>query len=54
MDVGLLFWMLMILWGITLIGAAYGAHWAWIAGSSVLQWILFACLGWKIFGPIIR
>lgn len=54
MDVGLLFWFLMILWGIALIGAWTGWPGPWVAGSQVLQWILFASLGWKVFGPIIR
>jgi hypothetical protein len=56
MDVGLLFWFLMILAGISLIGGFT----AWrdspflIGFGSVVQWILFALLGWRIFGPIIH
>jgi hypothetical protein len=54
MDVGLLFWFLMILWGISLIGGWAGWPGPWLQGSQVLQWILFALLGWRIFGPIIH
>jgi hypothetical protein len=56
MDVGLLFWFLMILWGLSLIGGLTGWRdnvW-FITGSSVLQWILFALVGWRLFGPIIH
>ncbi len=54
MDVGLLFAILMILWGITIIGGFVGWGGPWLAGGSVLQWILFAILGYKIFGALIH
>lgn len=54
MDVGLLFAILMILWGISLIGGFAGWPGPWIQAGAVLQWILFACLGWKVFGPLIH
>jgi hypothetical protein len=56
MDVGLLFWFLMILCGIGIIGG----YTAWrdnpmlLGFNNVLQWILFALLGWRVFGPIIH
>lgn len=53
-TVSLLFGLLMILWGITIIGAWVGWQGPWVQGGQVLQWILFACLGWKVFGPLIQ
>jgi hypothetical protein len=54
MDMGLLFWFLMILWLLSVVGT--WANWSgpWVYGSSVLQWILFGLLGWKVFGPILK
>lgn len=54
MDMGLLFWFLMILWLLALIGA--WAQWPgpWVVGGSALQWVLFGLLGWKVFGPILK
>jgi len=54
-TVSLLFGILMILWGISIIAgwAGFGGPWL-ISGSQVLQWILFALLGWKVFGPLIQ
>ncbi len=55
MDIGLLFAILMILWGISIIGGMAGWNNPWVInGGQVLQWILFAILGWKIFGPLIH
>jgi len=55
MDMGLLFWFLMILWGLSVIGSFANWNSPWfIAGGNVLQWILFALLGWKLFGPILH
>jgi hypothetical protein len=53
-TVGLLFGLLMILWGIALIGGMAGWPGPWLQGSAVLQWVLFALVGWKIFGPLIQ
>src|SRR5688500_4795271 len=53
MRVGLLFWILMILWLIfgfiaywPSVGAAY-----WGVGGHALLWVLLALLGYKTFGP---
>jgi hypothetical protein len=55
MDVGLLFAILMILWGLSIIGGWLGANNPWLLGTSaVLEWILFALLGYKVFGPLIH
>jgi hypothetical protein len=54
MDIGLLFAILMILWGLSIVGAWAGWQGPWIAGGQVLQWVLFALLGYKVFGPLLH
>lgn len=54
MDIGLLFAILMILWGLTIVGGLAGWTGPWAVGGTVLQWILFALLGWRIFGPLLH
>lgn len=56
MSLGLLFWILMLLW---LIGYGYGTfrteNPAWpIIGPNILLFILLVCLGWKVFGSPIQ
>jgi hypothetical protein len=57
MSIGLLFWILMILW--LIFGFAYQSApdrfgpYGW-AGGSVLLFILLGLLGWGEFGPPIR
>lgn len=54
MTLGLIFWILMLLWafsgypGNALIGP-YGPRASWVLG-----FILFGLLGWAVFGPAIR
>ncbi len=58
-NIGTLFWVLMILWLIfglfvfwpsSAIGVvSYGP-----LGVNVLLWVLLALLGWKTFGPMLR
>jgi len=54
MPMGVLFWVLMVLWGLSLVGS--WANWAgpWVQGSNILQLILFGLLGWKVFGPVLQ
>ena len=56
MTRGLIFWVLMLVWlvfGIVwhfgVVGAPYG-----ILGGVLLLFILFALLGWQVFGAPIR
>lgn len=54
-TVSLIFGILMLLWLIALIGGhMYNWTMPWIMSSSVLQWILFACLGYRVFGPLVQ
>ena len=54
MDMGLLFWFLMILWALSFVGT--WANWSgpWVYGNGVLHWIVLGLLGWKVYGPILR
>jgi hypothetical protein len=56
MTRGLIFWVLMLIWFVFsfvvhfgLIGAPYS-----LIGGALLLFILFALLGWQVFGPPIR
>jgi hypothetical protein len=55
MSIGLLFWVLMVLWvifygwGRTTGGAAY-----WPNYNGWLLWVLFFLVGWRIFGFILQ
>jgi hypothetical protein len=56
MSLGLLFWILMLLW---LVGYGYGTfrtpNPAWpVIGPNILLFILLVCLGWKVFGSPIQ
>ncbi len=57
MSIGLLFWILMILWVIfgawyRSTPAAFGPY-GW-AGDWLLLFVLFALLGWRVFGPVLH
>jgi len=56
MTIGLLFWILMILWFV--FALAWNAGWApgsyGPLGNSVLLFVLFALLGWHAFGAPIH
>jgi hypothetical protein len=57
MSIGLLFWLLMVLW--LVFGWFYNSSpgtfgsYGW-AGSSLLLFILLALLGWHVFGPVLH
>jgi hypothetical protein len=58
MSRGLLFWILVILWvifgffGAAIVDARHVVYVGW--GSNLLLLILFALLGWQVFGPPIK
>ena len=57
MSFELFFWVLMLLWilygfGWNLNPAALGS-WGWFP-NSLFMWILFALLGWKVYGPMLH
>jgi len=57
MPIGILFWVLMLLWLLfglfwhraEVIGGNYG-----IVGGNLLLFILLGLLGWRVFGPILQ
>ena len=57
MSKGLMFWILMLLWlvvwGVGTWGGPYYGHYS-TAVSGLLLFVLFAVLGWTVFGPAIR
>jgi len=57
MPIGLVFWMLMIIWfifGVYSNRADLSAgNWG-VAGGNLLQFVLFFLLGWKVFGFVIQ
>lgn len=52
MTIGLLFWILMLLW------LFYGVWFNWPSwppvGSYILLWVIIALLGWRAFGPMVH
>lgn len=52
MPIGILFWVLMILW------AVLGTYSNWpnyvVVGGNLLLWVVIALLGWHDFGPILQ
>lgn len=56
MTRGLIFWVLMLIWLVFGICAHFGLVAApySVLGGVVLLFILFALLGWQVFGPPVR
>ena len=57
MSMGMIFWLLMILWFIFGVLPSWpkgeNANY-WSFGGSILQFILFFLLGWKAFGFVVQ
>jgi hypothetical protein len=54
MPIGLLFWILMILWLISWIGTRWGPYTTYVYASEFLFFVLLFLLGWKEFGFILQ
>jgi hypothetical protein len=56
MSRGLIFWIIMLLWFLAIVGALlvpeYNKY--LVPGGSVMLFILIALLGWDVYGPAIR
>lgn len=52
MPIGLLFWILMVLWLVYGVWRDYPSYLP--MGGNLLQWVVIALLGWQTFGPILR
>lgn len=57
MPIGILFWVLMVLWFF------FGLYWSWpsggspnmtVVGGNLLLFVLLALLGWRVFGPVLQ
>ncbi|HCJ1069202.1 hypothetical protein [Legionella cincinnatiensis] len=57
MPIGVLFWVLMLVW------LLFGLYWHrtefsrgnyGIVGGNIMLFILLAIIGWKVFGPILH
>lgn len=57
MPIGVLFWVLMIIW------LLFGVYWNrsdfsrgnyGVAGGNLMLFVLLAILGWRVFGPILQ
>ncbi|VEB37271.1 hypothetical protein [Legionella cherrii] len=57
MPIGVLFWVLMLIW------LLFGLYWHrnefsrgsyGIVGGNIMLFILLAIIGWKVFGPIFH
>lgn len=53
MSRGLLFWILMILWALSVLFGAHLGPYALYASTGLLL-LLFGLLGWQVFGPPIH
>lgn len=54
MSIGLLFWILMICWIALGVWTNRAAGWNWGLGAPLLEFVLFALLGWHVFGPMVH
>jgi hypothetical protein len=55
MPIGLLFWILMILWILSIVGAWRNPQWPWAwPANAMLAFVLFFLLGWHDFGFILQ
>jgi hypothetical protein len=54
MSIGLLFWVLMILWFISWLGTRWGPYSSYVYASELLFFILLFLLGWHAFGFVVH
>ncbi len=57
MPIGILFWVIMIVWfvfGLWTSRADVQAGRYGGVGGSVLEFVLFALIGWRLFGPVLQ
>jgi hypothetical protein len=54
MPIGLLFWILMILWMISWVGTRWGGYTGYVYASDFLFFVLLFLLGWHDFGFILQ
>jgi hypothetical protein len=57
MSIGLIFWIIMLIW--LLFALAWNFNWAGVSphgplGNSLLLFVLFLLIGWRVFGPPVH
>lgn len=53
MTLGLLFWVIMVVWFVFGLYTNRAALGAWV-GGNLATFILLALLGWQVFGPVVH
>ncbi len=51
MPRSLIFWILMLLWALSIFGPWRTGYWY---ASALLEFVLFALLGWAVYGPAVK
>lgn len=54
MSIALIFWVIMLVWLVFGLYSNWPTGGAKVIGGVVLEWILFALLGWAVFGAAIH
>jgi hypothetical protein len=56
MNISFVFWFLMFLWLLSMLGAIFGPpNFVWVGHvSSIVLFILLALLGWQVFGAAVK
>lgn len=57
MPMGVLFWVLMIIWlifGLYRNRADFGRGDYGVLGGNLILFLLLAIIGWKVFGPVLQ
>jgi hypothetical protein len=54
MPIGIIFWFLMILWLVSYFGVWWGVDARVGYVNSILLWFVIACLGWAVFGAMVK
>lgn len=54
MTRGLIFWILMLVWLVCGLGIYLGGYLHLAPVGALFQFILFALLGWQVFGPAVK
>jgi len=57
MQRSLIFWVMMLLWLLSIAGVFWGPkdyHLAFVGGSTFFNFVLFGLLGWQVYGPAIK
>jgi hypothetical protein len=55
MTRGLVFWVIMLLLLLSLVGGFAGLGQPYIRqAGGVIEWVLLALLGWNVYGPMLR